>query len=203
MKIAEIDIIVKILGFLGSIGVILFGIIQYKKGQRWQKANILLTLIDHFENDKNIRVAREMLDWDKRSIIFDDTRKMIFDNSILIRALAVVEMDDDTFTEEESFIRDAFDSFFDFFHKLYSFQKSELLKFEDFAYFFYYFELIRDIEHYKKGNEGLKVIVSKYIDKYHFIGIKHLLKQYERHPEPLDIMTEGSNKRARQSRNKK
>ena len=132
-----------------------------------------------------------MLDWDKRKILIDETRKIEFENVKLIKALAVVDWDDDTFTEEESNIRDAFDSFFDFFHKLYSFQRSGLLSFGDFAYFYYYFELLRDIEHYK-GNKGLKQIVTKYIDSYHFIGIRHLLKQYELNPEPLDIMTQNS-----------
>lgn len=191
MKIAEIDLLVKTLGFLGSISAILFGVYQYQKGQRWQKANILLTLIDNFESDKNIRIAREMLDWDKRKISIDDTRNIEFENAKLIKALAVVDWDDDKFTEEESCIRDAFDSFFDFFHKLYSFQRNGLLKFNDFAYFFYYFELLRDIEHYK-GNDGLKNIVANYIDSYHFIGIRHLIKQYELNPEPLDIMTVNS-----------
>lgn len=102
MTIQEIDILVKVLGFLGSICAILFGVYQYKKGQRWQKANILLTLIDHFESDKNIRIAREMLDWDKRKILIDDTRNIQFENVKLIKALAVVDWDDDTFTEEES-----------------------------------------------------------------------------------------------------
>ncbi len=71
-----IDIFVKVLGFLGSIGAILFGVYQYKKGQRWQKANIILSLIDHFESDKNIRIAREMLDWDKRKILVNETRNI-------------------------------------------------------------------------------------------------------------------------------
>jgi len=129
-----------------------------------------------------------MLDWDKRKITFNETKEIDFENAKLIKALAVVDWDDDKFTEEESCIRDSFDSFFDFFHKLYSFQRSGLLDFGDFAYFYYYFELIRDIEHYK-GHKELKTIIVKYIDSYHFIGIRHLLNQYDLKPEPLNIMT--------------
>ena len=194
MTTQEADLLIKIVGIGGTISAILFAVYQYNKGQKWQKANILLTLIDHFEEDDKIRLAREMLDWDKRNIFVTEGRTINFSNEQLLKALEVPDMDDDRFTVEQAIIRDAFDSFFDFFHKLYSFQKSGLLTFNDFTYFYYYFELLRDIENYKRQKE-LKPIIDKYIDSYHFIGIRFLLKQYENNPEPLDIMELNDNKK--------
>lgn len=181
----SLDIVVKIIGFGGAIATFIVGIVQYNRGQRWQKTSILLSLIDDFEGDEGIRAAREMLDWDKRKVFIKD-KCIDFENAVLVKALEVVPWDDGRFTEQESLIRDCFDSFFDFFHKLYSFQKSNLLSFNDFAYFYYYLELLRDIENYK--GEGYKKVFDEYIKGYQFIGIKTLLEEYKKNPLPLDIM---------------
>lgn len=183
----QIEIIIKVATTVATILAILFAVYQYKKGQIWQKGNIILSLIDSFENNDRIRLAREMLDWDEREVVLDDKRKIQFTNLMLIKALEVVEMDDKRFSKEESLIRDCFDSFFDFFHKLDSFQQNGLITFKELNYFFYYFELIRDIGVYKK-DPLLKQTVEKYIDAYHFIGISKLLEEYSKYPKPLNIM---------------
>lgn len=183
----KIDLTIKILGSIGTIAAILFAVYQFTKGQRWQKAKLLLDLIDEFESNEKIRAAKEMLDWDKRVIEFGEKKKLNFTNEKLISALKVVEWDDDQFSIDEKLIRDSFDAFFDFFHKLYSFQKSKLLIFKDFAYFYYYFELLRDVETYK-GDIKYKTLFREYIENYYFIGIESLLKEYSKKPQPLKIM---------------
>lgn len=185
----KFDLIIKILGSGGTIAAILFAVYQFSKGQKWQKAKLLLNLIDEFEANDKIRVAREMLDWDKRLIQFKNGDKIDFSNEKLLNALQVVEWDDDQFNDEEKLIRDSFDTFFDYFHKLYSFQKSSLLIFKDFNYYYYYFELLRDIENYK-GDKKYKSLFDNYIESYYFIGIKSLLNQYVKNPQPLNIMSE-------------
>ena len=68
------------------------------------------------------------------------------------------------FTEEESAIRDSFDAFFDFLHKLYAFRRNGLLAYKDLAYFFYWFELVRNIGKYKENLE-IQERIFNYIEK--------------------------------------
>lgn len=84
-------------------------------------------------------------------------------------------------------IRDAFDAFFDFFHKLYALEKGGLLSFSDYVYFYYWLELIRDIGVYKK-DERIGKALFNYIDCYRFTGITELLKEYRKNPEIIPIM---------------
>jgi len=187
--VTEPDILVviaELMTGIGAIAAILLGIREYQKGQRWQKAQVLLSLIDSFERNKQIELARRMLDWDEREVFIDGKRSIQFKNDMLITALRVVSMDTKiAFTPEEQIIRDAFDAFFDFFHKLYAFQKSGLLTLTDYTYFFYWFELLRNIGNYKR-NPAIQKAIHEYIRG--FEGIQYLLKEYSKNPEPLSIM---------------
>ncbi|MGA9387768.1 MAG: hypothetical protein WBV70_02955 [Candidatus Bathyarchaeia archaeon] len=194
--------LVTIVGGVGAAIGFVLGFRQYRKGQNWQRAQIVISLIDSFEEDKQIELACTMLDWDEREIALpgkESTRVLQFKNEMLVSALRVPEMDiasfgqksandeKGAFTEEESIIRDAFDAFFDFFHKLYALQEGGLLSFSDYVYFYYWLELIRDIGNYKK-DQRIKSALDNYIDSYRFIGIKELLRQYQKKPDIIPIM---------------
>ena len=196
----EWDLIIKVIAGLGAMLAFVIGLWQYRKSQKWQKAQILLALIDSFEKDTQIEAACAMLDWDAREVRLE--RSIKFENKMLVSALRVPIMDiaiagelsvthelEAAFTPEESMIRDAFDAFFDFFHKLYAFQKSGLLKFSDYVYFNYWFELLQNIGEYKADPE-IKKAMDKYIQEYRFIGVQELLRRYQEHPEPLSILPE-------------
>jgi len=185
--LAVLDLIVQVLTGIAAIVAFLFGVQQYVKGQKWQRAQILLSLIDSFESDERVEAACAMLDWDEREISIGE-ESIYFKNEMLISALRVPAMDTQvTFSKEERVIRDAFDAFFDFFHKLYAFQKSGLLTFAEYAYFYYWFELLRDVGRYKRI-PNVQEVVHKYIDAYHFVGVRELLEEYSKKPEPLSIM---------------
>lgn len=188
-----------VLGGIGAAVAFIVSFRQYKKGQNWLRAKVVISLIDSFERDEQIELACTMLDWDEREIVFPGGKSVKFSNDILVSALRVPEMDvcsssqefdtieEPPFTEEESMIRDAFDCFFDFFHKLYSLEKGKLLSFSDYVYFYYWLELVRDIGVYKK-DERIKKALFNYIDCYRFTGIKELLKEYEKKPDIIPIM---------------
>jgi hypothetical protein len=178
------DLVFKILAGTGAVIAFVVGFRQYRWGQKLQKTRILGDLIDSFENDKLIEAACSMLDWDEREVVMEGGA-IPFKNEMLVSALKVVLMDQG-FSKEESYIRDSFDAFFDFFEKLYSFQKRELLAFEDFDYFYYWLELVRDIEKYK-GSPEIQKAIDQYIDSYYFIGVRKLLTQYSKNPQPLAL----------------
>lgn len=183
--LANVESIVAILGWIVALITFILGLWQYKKGQRWRRAQIMLSLIDSFEKNKRIEMACTMLDWDKREIITPEGKVFHFRNEILLSALQIPEMDtEEIFTDEERLIRDSFDEFFDFFHKLYSLEKSGLLSFSDFTYFNYWFELLCNVGEYKK-DKRIQEMFNRYIDEYCFIGIKKLLEEYKKKPDPI------------------
>jgi hypothetical protein len=190
LSIQEWDLILKIVAGILAVCGFLFGLNQYKKAQRWQKAGILLSLIDSFERDKQIESACAMLDWDEREVQLSSGSKISFRNAILVSALRTPKMDvttasgsaAETFSAEESEIRDVFDAFFDFFDKLYAFQKSGLLDFKDYSYFYYWLELLDRIGSYKENPE-IKPALDGYIAAYRFDGIRRLLEQYRATPQ--------------------
>jgi hypothetical protein len=174
---------------------------DYMRGQRWQKAQILLKLIDAFERDERIAAACKMLDWDAREVKLSDGRSIEFRNDILLSALRVPAMDMTVkasaehphgFTAEEEIIRDCLDAFFDFFHKLYAFWTTGLLNFEDYAYFQYWFGTLYYIGEYK-GDEKIGRAIKQYITSYKFVGINELMKEYSKDPEPkMDLTQEAT-----------
>jgi hypothetical protein len=181
--LASLGSITAILGWVVAALAFFFGLLQYKKGQNWQRGRIILSLIDSFEKNKRIEMACTMLDWDERDIPIDGGKILHFKNDMLVSALRAPEMDVG-FTDEENMIRDAFDEFFDFFYKLYAFKKSKLLHFSDFTYFYYWFELLRNIGGYKKNKE-IGDVIDNYLDAYCFAYVKELLKEYSRKPDPI------------------
>jgi hypothetical protein len=184
--------------WISTIIVLLIGLWQYGRAQRWQRADVLLSLIDSFEKNERIQSACSMLDWDEREVTVGRGKTIRFENELLVRALRVPYFDrqkradeagrkDEIFTPEEREIRDAFDAFFDFFDKLHAFLKAGLLSFqEDCTYFYYWLELIRDIEHYKASKE-IKKALYEYIEAYRFSGVKEMLAEYSENPQPLRI----------------
>ena len=173
----------------------LFGFRQYRKGQRWQKAQVLMALIDSFEKDELVDAACKMLDWDERPMDIED-QNFLFSNDMLISALRVVPWDKSSiFTPPEVCIRDSFDAFFDYFDRLHNFQKLKLLDFEDYQYFFYWFHMVDNISRLKGenkpgvGNTGdaIEKAIINYCASYKFKGFEALLdrfRTYSRlHPE--------------------
>ena len=198
------DVILKALGLVGGAIAFTVGLHQYERGQAWQRATVVLALIDTFEKDDMIEAAQAMLDMDSVSIQHreDDSQEILefrFENSMLAPALRVVVMDrvcegqqragDECFTPEQDFIRQAFTGFLDFFERLASLEKAGLVESSDLSYFNYWLELLRDAERYKK-DAAIQLAIDDYIDYYNFRGTRRLLDEYSQRPEPLRIMGE-------------
>lgn len=188
----------QLLAGLAALIAFIVGLRQYRRGQGWQKAQILLSLVNTFENNALVRAARTMIDWDERQIMIGD-KVVHFNREVLASALRVQEYDvvgastiagtesSIPYTPEEALIRDAFDTFFDFFFKLESFVRIGLLRFTDLVYFYYWFELLSNFGEYK-GDPSLQTTIDEYIDGYNFVGLRRLLREYRRHKrEPLSI----------------
>jgi hypothetical protein len=193
------SLIVGIATLVGIVGSVIWGIRQYREGQKLQKARVLLHLVDSFTKDDLVQGACEMLDWDRRRIVVNNIT-IRFNNRLLNDALVVPEPfidDENKFGPEGVLIRDCFDAFFDFFEKLGAFKKSGLLRLEDYTYFHYWFMMVSDIER-MKGNKdilknypeyedlkdliipGIKETIYKYIRAYRFFAAQALLDEFEK-----------------------
>jgi hypothetical protein len=195
--------LLKVLGGIGALVAFCVGLWQYAKAQKWQKAQVILSLMDAFKGDQFIQAACLMLDWDKRDIVFLDGRRIAFTNAKLPSALRIMYMDESAkvpmdksetggaegaagndFSLEETLIRDSFDRFFDFFDKLHAFRANELVSISDLRYFYYWFELIRVVGTYKSDGR-IQESIDNYIETYNFRGFEELCEEYALKPEPL------------------
>jgi len=177
------DIWIRIVTIVIAFIAFLLALHQYTKAQGWQRAEFIIKLIDSFEKDKLVKAARFMLDMDSRTIKIEGSGELIYCNAKLINALKIVDMDE-SFTKEEQFIRDAFDNFFDFFGKLYTLKRSKLVKFKNVSYWNYWFEILSRVGTLKM-NENYQKLIDDYINEYKFIGIRSLIDEYKKHPDPL------------------
>ncbi|MBI5396725.1 MAG: hypothetical protein HZA91_15635 [Verrucomicrobia bacterium] len=175
--------------YAGAAIVFLIGIYQYRRGQIYKRASLLLDLVELFESDKRIRVACTMIDWDRREIPLEDGRTLKFENRLLVSALRTPPMDTD-FTADENAIRDAFSAFLDFFQKIDSLWASRILRFKDLQYFYYWFELVHECQRYKKDADVHKRL-HQFIDTYRFVWMRRLLERYgemrARNPQEYEL----------------
>jgi hypothetical protein len=164
---------------LGATWAFIVGLRQYERGQRWQKAQVLLTLIESFDSDPLIKAARQMLDWNSRNIVIDGLVISYLDSK-LASALRVWGRGDNPFsdfTPEEGKIRDAFDALFDFFEKLNSLVQSRLIPFSDLTYFFYWLRRLAYASYYKNAPD-VSGVFEAYVTAYSFTGTQHLTEMY-------------------------
>lgn len=216
LRLKYYEFALKFLGSVAALLAFLVGVKQYEKAQTWQRAHVVLQLIESFESRPQLRIARNMLDLDAVDIEIEDdassrleehnwpgqppsSRHILhFTNAILPSALRVVKEDKQCntedrskppgcFTADEMKMRRAFDEFFDFFEKLYALRHASLIEREDLAYFDYWLELVRGASVYK-SDEARNALMA-YLDAYRFRGFERLLTEYSLDPSPLDLPT--------------
>jgi hypothetical protein len=66
MQLAQL--IVSILGFGGTIGALIFGLVQYKRSEQWKRGEFVAKEIKEFESSPDVRNALFMIDWGIRKI---------------------------------------------------------------------------------------------------------------------------------------
>ncbi|HEY6331626.1 MAG TPA: hypothetical protein VI756_20035 [Blastocatellia bacterium] len=69
---------VSIPGFGGAIMALLFGLLQYRKSERWKRAEFVAKEIKEFESDPLVQNAMLMIDWGVRRINVDLTPGLLF-----------------------------------------------------------------------------------------------------------------------------
>jgi hypothetical protein len=132
-----------------------WGLITYKKDQNLRRKDVIFPLINEFDESKNMKIAKYLLD-DKKIERGPDWewpdefyRKQYL--SIILRDHKEKEIKD----AGEFAIRESFDALLDFFLKLEYLLETEIIKQKEIIYFKYYLDKISD-----------EKAVIKYIDAY-------------------------------------
>jgi hypothetical protein len=137
-------------------------------GTEWKRKEFAHTAIRRFLDDANIRNAMLMMDWRERILVLSDEqatflgeKKLAYHEDALPTALSVKE----SFSLEETVIRDCFDAFFTEIERFIGLIETDVMKHHDFKpYFGYWAELLRGKIAHK--NPASLAAIESYIAEY-------------------------------------
>lgn len=135
-----VDILTKLLASIGGLIAAFRAIyeIQANRKQRinelrWKQANISKTIIDELLSDEKAQAALTMLDWPGREFILEnseDKQELVTVSPEDIR-IALRTKNDLGFDNKQVYIRDCFDSLFNYIERIQHFIDIKLIDFED------------------------------------------------------------------------
>ena len=205
MEIDNTRLIVSILGFGGTITALLFGVFQYRRSERWKRAEFVAKEIKEFESDPIVRNALLMIDWGVRKINLNFVPNEQFDNYVGVtremqrKALmphSFKTIDDSEacnddpegpvrgFTSVEALIRDTYDTLLDHLERFDNFVRSGLVSKEEFEPYLIYWLQSMTANEGSKEDRAWRLTLLTYISFYRYSGVKHLFKVYGMAVEP-------------------
>ena len=196
---------VSVLGFVGTVAALSFAAWQYRRADKWRRAEFVAKEIKDFEESPAVRNVMAMIDWTERQInVFLDPELPKnewpeIDRGILWRALLphTIKGNDPAwqdlagargpvdgenergrFSAREAALRDTFDDFFDYLERFGNFIASSLVTPKEFrAYLEYWIDdLAAD-----QGNEDdakWRCATLTYIHFYGFKGVGRLFRDF-------------------------
>lgn len=180
------DILLKIIGGITAIVLFVIGLRRYKKQQNWKKKEFVAKEIKEFYENKIVRNAMLMLDWDTRKIELYpenpeyDKKFALIGRKELERALIPHGKLKAKYTPDEVVIRDTFDYFLEQLTRFEHFIESDLVSVEDFKpYLRYWIDVIAE-----KLPERTRNSFHHYIQYYGYVGVIKLLGRFDKKIEP-------------------
>ena len=208
-------LIVSILGFGGTITALLFGVFQYRRSERWKRAEFVAKEVKEFESNPVVRNALLMIDWGVRKVNLNFVPNEQFDNYIEVtremqrKALMphpYKTIDDSEcsgddpegpvrgFTSVQALIRDAYDALLDRLERFGNFVRSGLVSKEEFEPYLIYWLQSMTANEGSKEDRAWRLALLTYISFYRYSGVKHLFKVYGMAVEPGGATYEGIKK---------
>ncbi len=163
-----VEIIVSVLGTGFGLFTLWRGIEQYRKDQKWKRAEFVVKEIKEFNSDPAVKKAMLMLDWNQRKIVLSEEEEISIEmiDKVLCKALVSKTYKDEEggFTREESLVRDTFDTFFDYLERFDSFIETGLVTKEEFSpYLSYWLNILGNKNSGRKDAEFYKC-TKQYLD---------------------------------------
>lgn len=176
----NLEIGIKIGGFLLSLLVLIKGIFEYSKAQKWKKAELIFKEVKEFFNDFDIKRALIILDWKESEIELKANEipgkiKLLFDEKLILSSLRT-HKESNGYSKEEA-IKGILDNFFDRLTMFDIYIEVGLFKAKDLKpYLYYWIKIFADFEDDRKPKE-IKSQIWKYIDQYNFTRLRGFCDQ--------------------------
>ena len=171
-----IDFILKIIPILGIIPF-LKAIWEYIRDLKWKKSEFLAKEIKEFQNDENVRIVFQLLDWNKRKIKIKSGEFTIGDYD-LVSALQTHDIKS-KYTVQEAELRDIFDDFFDKLSTFNIYIKNDLISEKElYSYIGYYVNIL---DSKSRKPKPLIDTFKKYITFYQFDNISELIENFKKY----------------------
>jgi hypothetical protein len=167
----------------------LAGLVQYRKAQRWKRAEFVAKEVKDFKGDPVIRNALLMLDWNERYVeLFPGhedpaKRSVLVNDTLLCHALAPLPDKaaarlHEEYKAEEIAIRAAFDQLFDALERFEYFIQAGLVSRREFDPYLAYWVVILGDRGGKRKPAAVVDNLWAYVDSYSYTGVQKLLRRY-------------------------
>jgi hypothetical protein len=171
-----LDFILKIIPILGLIPF-LKAVWEYLQDLKWKKSEYLAKEIKEFQNDENVKIVFQLLDWNKRKINLKSGAYTIGDYE-LVSALQTHDLKN-KFTIQEAELRDIFDDFFDKLSTFNIYIKNGLVSEDElYLYIGYYVKILTSKS---KKPKLLIETFRKYIQYYEFHNVSELIDRFDKY----------------------
>lgn len=172
----------KALALVGAAIAFIVGLLQYRKAQRWKRAEWVAEEMKEFFGDPRVRAALCMIDWGARRVELYPDRKTVKERFVVVtddrlaEALEDHERRPNGFTEDEATMRDVFDHFLDRLERIQSFVEARLVEISDVAPYLHYWAV--DIMGAQSNDPSVDRLVQlrNYIRRYRYAGVDTLLR---------------------------
>lgn len=178
----KIEHVLGAIGLIATLSTAIFGIIQYRRAQKWKRLEFVANEINEFESDRDIRNAKYMLDWEEKYIElyheatdwnYDD-RFILVNDEDLKASLTTPENDPNptiAYSDNQACIRDTFDILFGYFEGFYANIKTGLISFEEYyPHILYWLDILCNSQNQWKDME-FKNLVREFLIYYGYDGV--------------------------------
>lgn len=180
----------KLLALVGASIAFVIGLFQYRKTQRWKRAEWVAQEMKDFFDDPSVKMALQLLDWGSRRAELFPSRADPEDRFVRVRdddlAKALADHSDRPggFTPTEAALRDLFDHFLDRLERINSFVDAGLVSLGDVRPYLDYWA--GHVITARAGDPRVDRLVQlrRYIRRYSFSGVEALFTRLRGRPFP-------------------
>jgi hypothetical protein len=179
----EVEIVLDIVKITGAATAFIVGLAQYRKAQRWKRAEFVANEVKEFNALHEVRNAKFMLDWTERYVDLypekekPEERRVRVTDDILIAALAPHSRVKG-FTQDGARIRDTFDEFFGRLERFENFIAADLISKEECEPYLAYWLDIIGMRGKDAPRRELARTLQTYIREYQYDGVESLLSRF-------------------------
>ena len=177
--------LVSVVGVLGGLFGIGFGLYQYVQAQKWKRAEFVAKEIREFESQPAVKNTMLIPDWNRQEIeLFPDQldvdkrKAWVTDDTLRAALEPHTQRPEGGYTDSEAAIRVTFDKFLDGLERFEQYIQSGLVDVNDVRpYLDYWVEITGKLEGDRKPLE-VKESLWRYIPAYDYRGVQRLFTRF-------------------------